>query len=98
MICRHYFVSGRVQGVFFRVSTRQAAESAGVAGWVRNRLDGRVEVLAAGSREALDELEKWLQTGPDHAKVANIEVLEQPCSDAELAMSDFEIRPTPTDI
>lgn len=74
MICRHYFVSGRVQGVYYRSSTQRQARSLGVTGWVRNLSDGRVELLACGDAVSLDRLEKWLRTGPQWANVANIEI------------------------
>ena len=81
ILCRRFLVSGRVQGVFYRSSTQQYARQLGLRGWVRNRRDGRVELLASGSEEKLDELEKWLEIGPEYAKVTNIEVItENPSS------------------
>lgn len=71
--CYQVFVSGTVQGVFFRESTRQQAISLGVGGWVRNRRDGRVEVMLCGDNDATDSLLKWLKIGPKLAKVTNIE-------------------------
>lgn len=56
---RHYFVSGQVQGVFYRANTKSKAIELGITGWVRNLPDGRVEVLAFGSNEQLDTLSKW---------------------------------------
>lgn len=64
-----YLISGSVQGVFFRATTKEKAKSIGVTGWVRNRPDGRVEVLAFGSIEQLVELEAWLSHGPEGASV-----------------------------
>jgi acylphosphatase len=75
MICRRFLVSGRVQGVFFRDSTRREARALGLTGWVRNLSDGRVEVLACGSEPQLETLAKWLEIGPEYAKVTNIEVI-----------------------
>ena len=72
MLCRHYVISGRVQGVFFRASTRDQAEDIGVSGWVRNLSDGRVEVVACGEDQQLDRLEVWLRQGPPMAAVSNI--------------------------
>lgn len=63
-------VSGRVQGVFFRASTRAQALHEGIDGWVRNLADGRVEVLAdCTDTEALQRFEQWLQHGPPQARV-----------------------------
>ncbi|WIA21897.1 hypothetical protein OEZ85_004267 [Tetradesmus obliquus] len=69
----HVFVSGRVQGVFFRNYTRSKALELRVTGWVRNRRDGRVEVTAEGYQEDLEALLKWLHTGSPEADVAGIE-------------------------
>ena len=66
---RLYIIKGRVQGVFFRASTRRVAESLGLAGHAINLPDGDVEVLACGERNALDQLGEWLQDGPPHARV-----------------------------
>ena len=70
----HIFISGRVQGVFFRAKTEKLANLLGVGGWVRNTEDGRVEVLAEGEKEKIDELIKWLKRGPPLAKVTNLDV------------------------
>lgn len=69
MPTRRYFVAGRVQGVFFRASTRNEALRLGIAGYAKNLVDGRVEVLASGDAAALDELEAWLHRGPPGARV-----------------------------
>jgi acylphosphatase len=69
MTTRRYLVTGRVQGVFFRASTRNEALRLGIAGYARNLADGRVEVLAAGAESALDELGQWLRHGPPGARV-----------------------------
>ena len=74
MTCRRYLVSGRVQGVFYRASTQRQALSQGLVGWGRNRRDGRVEVLACGDEQQLEAFAKWLEIGPEYAKVTNIEV------------------------
>ncbi len=91
MICYRYLVSGRVQGVFYRASAQQQAASLGLRGWVRNLIDGRVELLACGDQTILDELEKWLQIGPEYAKVSNIEVITESFSELP---ENFEVRPT----
>ena len=69
----HAFVSGRVQGVGFRAFTRSKAKALGLKGFVRNLPDGRVEVYAEGSEEALRELLKYLEEGPFLAKVERLE-------------------------
>jgi acylphosphatase len=76
MIYRQIFVSGRVQGVFFRENTRRIATGLKLTGGVRNLFDGRVEVLVAGDETGVQSLIKWLKKGPNLAKVSTIEVLE----------------------
>jgi acylphosphatase len=71
--CLRFVVSGRVQGVFYRASTETAARSFGVTGWVRNREDGRVELVACGTAEQLEALERWLWQGPPHAQVTDVQ-------------------------
>jgi acylphosphatase len=69
---RRYRITGKVQGVFFRASTRDVATRLGMAGHARNLPDGSVEVLAAGSADAQASLERWLNQGPPSAEVANV--------------------------
>ena len=76
MIARRCLVSGRVQGVFYRASTRERARALGVSGHARNLADGRVEVLACGEPAAVDALCDWLRQGPPSAQVASVEVAE----------------------
>ena len=68
----HCFVSGRVQGVFFRASTVDQARSLGVTGWTKNLPDGRVEVVAYGDEQSLVLLRNWLNTGPRGARVDDV--------------------------
>jgi acylphosphatase len=70
----HAFVRGRVQGVGFRATTLDEAQRLGLAGWVRNRLDGSVEVLAEGSQTTLEEFITYLQQGPRWAHVDSVDV------------------------
>jgi acylphosphatase len=71
-------VSGRVQGVWYRESCRREAERLGVAGWVRNRPDGRVEIEAEGPRPAVDALRTWDGHGPPRAVVDRVAVDDRP--------------------
>jgi len=73
---KQIFVSGRVQGVFFRDSTRQVASELNLAGGVRNLRDGRVEVQVSGEEKQVEKLINWLKTGPKLAKVTTIEVID----------------------
>lgn len=77
-IAIHCLVSGTVQGVFFRASTKKEADKLGLSGWVRNLPDGRVEVLACGDRENVAHLQAWLQHGPKAATVTAVTVDEIP--------------------
>lgn len=70
-------IEGRVQGVWFRESTRRQAQSMGVKGWVRNRPDGSVEVLAEGSADAVDKLIQWSHQGPPAARVDRVKISEE---------------------
>ena len=69
----HFSVSGRVQGVWFRAAAQREAVLRGLTGWVRNLRDGRVEGMARGPESALAEFHRWLQRGPEHARVQNVE-------------------------
>ena len=72
LVARLYTIKGRVQGVFFRASTRRVAESLGITGHAINLPDGDVEVLACGTSAALDQLGEWLHDGPAHARVDEV--------------------------
>lgn len=73
MSALRFLVSGRVQGVFFRASTRERALELGLRGQAVNLPDGRVEVVAAGDAKALEALAAWLEIGPRMAKVERVE-------------------------
>lgn len=75
-MAKRFLISGRVQGVFYRASTRNKVHELGLTGYAKNLPDGRVEVLAAGSEEALLLLEKWLWQGPPAAQVTAVEAFE----------------------
>lgn len=70
----HGFVTGRVQGVGFRMATAQQANLIGITGWVRNCQDGRVEFYASGNTAQINKIKAWLTTGPSMAEVKNLEV------------------------
>ena len=74
--CR-VIVSGRVQGVFFRDSCRSEAQRLGIRGWVRNRPDRTVEVVAEGPRERVDQFLDWCRQGPPRAQVTGIAVTDE---------------------
>lgn len=82
-------VTGRVQGVWYRGSTREQAEDLGLVGWVRNLPDGSVELEAEGPRDAVDTLVAWCRRGPPSARVSALDVTEIECESGE---SGFEIR------
>jgi acylphosphatase len=79
---RRYVVSGRVQGVGFRWFVEREAATLGVTGWVRNREDGRVEVMATGTRQQLIDLHSRLREGPRAARVDEVAVSPAPFLDA----------------
>lgn len=70
----HIFVSGRVQGVFFRDHTQRWASSLSLTGWVRNLIDGRVEVLAEGGKENIESLISKVRKGPPSSQVGSVDV------------------------
>ena len=70
-------IKGRVQGVWFRDSTRRKARELGIYGWVKNRFDGDVEVLAEGDEANIKELIKWCNQGPPHASVSNVDDIDE---------------------
>jgi acylphosphatase len=70
----HVFVSGRVQGVFFRAETAEMATRLGLAGWVRNLLDGRVEALFEGEKQDVEKALEFCRRGPPGARVQNLDL------------------------
>ncbi len=71
---RRVVAHGRVQGVFFRDSTRREAERRGVAGWARNTADGTVEAVFEGAPDAVDAMVAFVRAGPGHSSVSEVEV------------------------
>lgn len=85
----HVYVSGQVQGVFFRDSSREKAEQLGLTGWVKNLPDGRVEALFEGPPERVQEMIQWCQQGPSQATVEEVDTeFEAPQED----LKSFEVR------
>ena len=73
----HIFITGRVQGVFFRQSTRVMAIKNNVNGWIRNLDDGRVEIVAEGETQNIDNLVTWCKTGSANSRVDEFELLDE---------------------
>lgn len=85
----HVYISGRVQGVFFRDSTRQKANELDLNGWVKNMSDGRVEALFEGPSDAVQEMLDWCKEGPAQADVEDVDAEhEEPMED----LKGFEVR------
>jgi acylphosphatase len=90
--CRlHIFISGKVQGVYYRQNTLHKAQELNVMGWIRNLKDGRVEATLEGEREHVDKLLDWCKDGPEYAIVTNIEIVDEPYSNE---FSNFQILST----
>ena len=73
----HAIITGRVQGVFFRVETKHAADGFGVTGWVRNKMDGSVEAVIEGEETHESHVCAWCREGPPRARVSNVDVTWQ---------------------
>lgn len=87
-ICIHCFVSGRVQGVFFRRETYEQSIARGLTGWVRNLPDGRVEAMICGEEADVAAMQAWLWEGPRAAQVSDVEVQQRPFE----VLQTFEVR------
>ena len=85
---RRVVVSGRVQGVWYRESCRREAEARGLAGWVRNCPDGKVEAVFEGPPDAVEDLVGWCSIGPTRARVGRVEVTDE----LPIGASGFEVR------
>ena len=85
----HIFVTGRVQGVFFRQSTKVMAIKNNVKGWVRNLDDGRVEIIGEGEIQDIENLIQWCKTGPANSRVDEFELSEENVTDE---FENFEVR------
>jgi acylphosphatase len=84
----HVFVSGSVQGVFFRQETRTRARSLGLSGWVKNLPDGRVEAVFEGQEDVVEQMVNWCRNGPRWAEVVDVEVSRE----APEGLDGFEVR------
>ena len=86
----HVRISGRVQGVWFRASTKQKAEQLGLKGWVKNTADGKVEAMFEGDESHVQEMLSWCQQGPSQAMVEKVDIRIMP---ATKAFERFTIEP-----
>ena len=73
----HVWITGRVQGVFFRAYTRDAAQLIGVTGWVRNLPDGRVEAVFEGDLDKVERMIEWCREGSPMSRIASVDLLEE---------------------
>ena len=89
MASARFLVSGKVQGVWYRASTRDEALRLGLRGHAGNLADGRVEVLVVGDADAIEQLANWLQQGPP---LARVDAVERRDADVEPGTEDFWIR------
>ncbi|MEM3631083.1 MAG: acylphosphatase, partial [Nitrososphaerota archaeon] len=71
----HVFISGLVQGVFFRWNTKKMADKLQLSGWVRNLPDGRVEAIFEGNKESIEKMIEWCKKGPSEAIVEKVEII-----------------------
>ncbi len=85
----HVFISGRVQGVWFRSYTAEEAKKLAIKGWVRNLPDGRVEAIFEGEDSAVEKMIAWCHIGSPYSKVTKVEVIEEPYKGE---FKDFKIR------
>lgn len=79
----HLLISGKVQGVFFRETSRQLAEKLAIKGWIKNTFDGKVEALITGEEKALNDFVNFCKVGPDRAVVDEVKVSKQHTIDFE---------------
>jgi len=84
----HLIISGKVQGVFFRETSRKIAEKLNIKGWIKNIPEEKVEALITGDEKNVSDFIKWCKTGPDRAKVKEVIVTKQP----ETFFDKFEVK------
>ncbi len=85
----HIFVSGSVQGVFFRAETQKMARDSDITGWVKNTKDGRVEAVFEGEKEEIEKIIGWAKKGPSGALVEKVNVIQE---EYKGEFKNFEIR------
>ncbi len=92
-ICRaHIFISGKVQGVYFRSHVASLAKSYGLRGWVRNLADGRVETMLEGNKEIVEKVIEFCKNGPPNASVTDVQInWEKPKNKGGDFATDFKI-------
>lgn len=88
IISRRFIVSGKVQGVFFRASTKKVAEKLGLIGYAKNLQSGQVEILVQGDTVSIEELRVWLSVGPEYSDVESVVEVD---SDANKKLDKFRI-------
>lgn len=76
----HVLISGRVQGVWFRATTKKKADQLGLTGWVRNTSDGRVEAVFEGKESLIEQMLDWCHEGPPLAKVKTVDLSKEPAT------------------
>ncbi|HEC89179.1 MAG: acylphosphatase [Thermoplasmata archaeon] len=89
IVAKHVLISGRVQGVWFRATTKEKAEEYNIKGWVRNTSDGKVEAVFIGEEEDVEKMIQWCHHGPPLARVEKVEVSSYPSTED---FKDFTIR------
>ena len=90
VVARHLMILGRLQGVFYRNWAKQTATGLGLAGWVRNRLDGSVEAVIEGANEAVERFTALAAEGPPAPQVSRVEAADMPVE----GLKSFEKKPT----
>ena len=90
IVCKRLLISGRVQGVAYRITMVDVAERLGVQGWVRNRVNGDVEAMVEGAPDAVEGIIEWARSGPSLAIVENVRIEDAPVQH----FTHFETLPT----
>lgn len=83
----HLLISGKVQGVFFRESSRKLAEKLNIKGWIKNTPDGKVEALITGEEKDLNDFVNWCRKGPEKAEVADVKISKE----RSIHFEEFEV-------